>query len=74
MRRDREDGVAIVSQHTGQLPPVRVYASIHPLNRAMEWACKKDKRGWLHDDVCPTVTANEYRSVGNVIYELYETE
>lgn len=55
-------------------PPSRYLASIHPLNREMEWKCKRDKRGWLHEDICPTVTANEYRSVGNVIYEIYETE
>lgn len=54
--------------------PVRCLASIHPLNRMMEWRCKRDKRGWLHEDICPTVTANEWRSVGNVIYEIYETE
>ena len=53
---------------------IRFLASIHPLNRAMEWACKRDKRGWLHEDICPTVTANEFRSVGNAIYEIYETE
>lgn len=53
-------------------PPIRRYASIHPINRKMEWKCKKDKMAWLHDDICPTVTANEYRSVGNVIWEIYE--
>jgi hypothetical protein len=25
---------------------------------------------WLHDDISPTITANEYRSVGNVIWEV----
>ena len=29
---------------------------------------------WLHDDICPTVTANEFRGVGNVIWEIYETD
>lgn len=52
-------------------PPIRRYASIHPFNRKMEWNCKKDKMSWLHDDICPTVTANEFRGVGNVIWEIY---
>jgi hypothetical protein len=46
------------------------YASIHPLNRKMEWKCKRNKMDWLHDDISPTITANEYRSVGNVIWEV----
>ena len=54
-------------------PPPRIcYASIHPFNRKMEWKCKRHKMDWLHDDVCPTITANEFRSVGNVIWEVYE--
>lgn len=52
----------------------KIYASIHPLNRKMEWKCKKNPMDWLHDDICPTVTANEFRSVGNVIWEVDETE
>jgi hypothetical protein len=40
----------------------------------MEWKCKKNPMDWLHDDICPTVTANEFRSVGNVIWEVDETE
>ena len=54
-------------------PPLsRIYASIHPFNRKMEWNASTNKMGRLHEDICPTVTANEYRSVGNVIWEIYE--
>ncbi len=54
--------------------PVRKIVSIHPLFRQMEWRCKKDKRGWLHEDISPTIVANEARNSGNVVYEIYETE
>ena len=54
--------------------PQKRYASIHPFNRQMEWKCKKHKMDWLHEDVCPTVTANEFRGVGNVIWEVYESD
>lgn len=54
---------------------MKIYASIHPLNRKMEWKGKRNKMNWLHDDICPTVTANEFRGVGNVIWEVEdETE
>lgn len=52
--------------------PPRIYASIHPFNRKMEWNASTNKMGRLHEDICPTVTANEFRSVGNVIWEIYE--
>ena len=51
-----------------------MYASIHPLNRKMEWKCKRNKMTWLHDDICPTVTANEFRGVGNVIWEVEDEQ
>lgn len=54
--------------------PERRYASIHPFNRKMEWRCKRRPMDWLHDDICPTVTANEFRGVGNVIWEIYATD
>lgn len=53
---------------------MKIFASIHPLNRRMEWGGHKRKHGCLHEDICPTVTANEYRSVGNVIWEVYDEE
>lgn len=50
-------------------PPIReIYASIHPFNRKQEWQHHRK----LHQDWCPTVVANEFRSVGNVIWEVYE--
>ena len=49
-------------------PNTTYYASIHPLNRKKEW----ENRRRLYEDVCPTVVANEFRSVGNVIWEVYE--
>ena len=50
------------------------YASIHPLNRKMECKCKRNKMDWLHDDISPTITANEFRSVGNVIWEVEDEQ
>lgn len=45
---------------------MKIYASIHPLNRKLEW--QHGRR--LYEDICPTIVANEFRSVGNVIWEV----
>lgn len=47
---------------------MKVYASIHPINRMRDWNSKQNKMDWLHDDICPTIIINEYR--GNVIWEV----
>jgi hypothetical protein len=35
---------------------------------------KKWGGGIIHEDFCPTVVANEFRSVGNVIWEVEDDE
>ncbi len=44
----------------------KIYASIHPFNRKKEW--RNGKR--VYDNICPTIVANEFRAVGNVIWEV----
>lgn len=39
-----------------------IYAKNHHLNREK----KRNKTGWLHEDIPPTVTTNEYKGVGNI--------
>ena len=51
---------------------MKIYASIHPLNRKMEWNSKQNKMNWLHEDICPTILVNEYR--GNVIWEVEDEQ
>lgn len=53
---------------SNKFTPPSYYASIHPFNRKKEW--RNGRR--IYKDVCPTIVANEFRSVGNVIWEVYE--
>lgn len=63
--------VYMFMKHNKLPPPIRIGSSIHPLNRAKEWG---GRTGRIQYDVVPTIVANEYRSCGNVIYNIYETE
>lgn len=49
---------------------IHYYASINPTTRKMEW--RNGRR--LYEDTAPTIVANEFRGVGNVIWEVLEYE